>query len=173
MNYSIYIHLARIVLCVYYIMHHTRKNRSLKKKPKGLKKKSNKSSRKSKKSRRVNKRKIRGGLLFETKLSQDDFRKITENIEDSNESISEKVKMYIAAKERITACGGSLKSGYNNCESDKYLGYGHRAKLATILKESHNYDNEVTDADKEALKRRYNEWFALYNQHKSKYDSVK
>jgi hypothetical protein len=148
----------------------TRKNRSLKKKPNGLKKKSNKSSRKSKKSRRVNKRKIRGGLL---KLSQDGFNDITENIENSKESISKKVKMYIAAKGHITACGGSLEPGYNNCESDKYLGYGHRAVLATILKESHNYDNEVTDADKEALKRQYNEWFALYNQHKSKYDSVK
>ena len=53
-------------------MHHTRKNRSLKKKTKALKKsrskrslkkKSNKSSRKSKKSRRVNKRRIVGGLL--------------------------------------------------------------------------------------------------------------
>ncbi len=153
-------------------MHHTRKNRSLKKNPKGLKKKSNKSNRKSKKSRRVNKRKIGGGL-FETKLSQDGFNEITENIKNSEESISQKVKMYIAAKEHITACGGSLKQGYKNCESDKSVGYGRRAELATILKKSHNYDNEVTDADKEALKGQYNEWFALYNQHKSKYSPVK
>ena len=143
----------------------TRKNRS-------LKKKSNKSSRKSKKSRRVNKRKIRGGIWSST-VPVNEFNKETQDIEDSNESISQKVKMYIAAKEHITACGGSLKQGYKNCESDKSVGYGRRAELATILKKSHNYDNEVTDADKEALKGQYNEWFALYNQHKSKYSPVK
>ncbi len=157
-------------------MHHTRKNRSLKKNPKGLKKKSNKSSRKSKKSRRVNKRKIRGGLglgiLNKTKVPTDRFEDITEKIKNE-ESISQKVKMYINEKDYIDACGSILGEGERDCESNKFVGYGRRAKLAITLMESRNYDNEVHDDDKKALKGQYNEWLTLYNKHMSKHGSQK
>ena len=117
---------------------------------------------------------MEGGLglgLPKKKVSQDVFNEITENINNSKESISQKVKMYINAKEYIEACGSILVKGEKICEGNKYVGYGHRAELATILQESRNYANEVTDADKEALKGQYNEWFTLYNEHMHKHDS--
>ena len=79
--------MARIVLCVYYKMHHTRKNRSSKKnKSRGLKHKS-KGSKKG--TPKVNKRKLRGGLFkdwsfqsinpFETRKSLEENKKVADS----------------------------------------------------------------------------------------------
>jgi len=139
----------------------TKKNRSLKNKTKGLKRKSDKSRKNSKKSQKVNKRKIRGGL-FEKKLSQDDFHKITQNIEDSNESTSDKVDAYINAKEHITACGTN-----KDCEIDKYVAYGHRTLLGRSLQESDDY-NDVSGDKKEALEKQINVWGEKYKEKRRK-----
>ena len=120
-------------------MHHTRKNRSLKKKSKALKKKSNKSNRKSKKSRRVNKRKIRGG----GKLSEMDFMKITNDITNNLDSegnqfenINAKINAFIDATQHIEACNSMFSSKINvNCDKNKFTYYTKRALLGTKLQE--------------------------------------
>jgi hypothetical protein len=165
MNYSIYIHLARIVLCVYYIMAITRKNRSLKKKPNGLKKKSNKSSRKSKKSRRVNKRKIRGGLLS-SKLSVNKFNESTANISDIQNygddpdpisMLKMRMRDFINANSHIEACPRSMFNSpgwVQNCKTEKKNSYRQRQQLGEQL--LNNYDEIKKDYENNNKLRTFN-----------------
>ena len=131
----------------------TRKNRS-------LKKKSNKSSRKSKKSRRVNKRKIRGGIWSST-VPVNEFNKETQDIEDSNESISQKVKMYINANKSIKACRSFLKRGDPACEREKYVSYERRYKLGDELLDELINSNEYIEKIKDDLEWRIHKWYWL------------
>ena len=136
-------------------MHHTRKNRSLKKKPNGLKKKSNKSSRKSKKSRRVNKRKIRGGLWSST-VSVDKFNEKTAYIRDIQNNYINKLEKdygsesnpapiymlrmrmvdFIKEYHHIEACTGYMsnnKDQVDQCKNAKNSSYQQRHELGKQL----------------------------------------
>ena len=133
-------------------MHHTRKNRSLKKKSKALKKKSNKSRKNSKKSQ--NKRKIRGGLLGATReafgrtLQKNDFIDFTENLKKSQKPISEKVDDYIATTKHISQCDDD-----KTCETGKFVSYAHRWELGQELIKEPGYYNDVSEEKKVALEK--------------------
>ena len=152
-------------------MHHTRKNRSLKKKSKALKKKSNKSSRKSKKSRRVHKRRIGGGVWpFNSAENKPviDFQTITENIQNSenSKSLSERVDAYIAATKHINlACKTN-----NPCNLNKTKYYGERALLGKSLQKELQKDSDVSEEQQKALELQTNEWGRLAIEKKNKVD---
>ena len=140
-------------------MHHTRKNRSLKKKSKALKKKSNKSRKNSKKSQ--NKRKIRGGFLGAARealgrtLPQIVFIGFTENLKKSQKPISDKVDDYIATTKHISQCD------YDKCETEKFVSYAHRWELGQELIKEPGYDNDVSEEKKLALENQINIWGKL------------
>jgi hypothetical protein len=142
-------------------MHHTRKNRNLKKKTKALKKKSNKSSRKSKKSRKVHKRRIRGGYwgILET-----DFLAETEAIKKMK-PLSERVDAYIAATKHINLACKTDKA----CNLNKVSHYGNRALLGKSLQKDPDYKDVSVDRQN-ALETKTNEWGKLVKEKMDKVD---
>ena len=142
-------------------MHHTRKNRSLKKKSKALKKKSNKSSRKSKKSRRVHKRRIRGGFGG---IPETEFLDKTEAI-DNMKPLSERVDAYIAATKHINLACKTDKA----CNLNKVSQYGNRALLGKSLQKDPDYKG-VSDKQQKALELQTNEWGRLVKEKMDKVD---
>lgn len=141
-------------------MHHTRKNRNLKKKSKALKKKSNKSSRKSNKSRKVHKRRIRGGFGG---ISVTDFVQITEDISNSKDLLSKRIDEYIAATKHVDL---SCKTD-TACNLNKVSYYGNRALLGKSLQKDPDY-KDVSDEQQKALELQTNEWGRLAIEKKKK-----
>ena len=150
-------------------MHHTRKNRSLKKKSKALKKKSNKSSRKSnksnrksKKSRRVHKRRSGGGFggILVTAFVQ-----ITEDISNSKDLLSKRIDEYIAATKHVDLSCKKDKA----CNLNKVSHYGNRALLGESLQTDPDY-KDVSDEQQKALVAQTNEWGRLAIEKKKKVD---
>ena len=144
-------------------MHHTRKNRSLKKKSKALKKKSNKSSRKSNKSRKVHKRRIRGGFggILVTAFVQ-----ITEDISNSKDLLSKRIDEYIAATKHVDlSCKTDIP-----CNLNKVSHYGNRALLGKSLQTELQKDSDVSNEQQKALESQTNEWGKLVKEKMDKVD---
>ena len=170
-------------------MHHTRKNRSLKKKTKALKKSRSKRSlknqskalkKKSNKSRKVNKRRIRGGdgkYGFEemTKVIQgrlNDYNQTIENADSTNAKniIVGITNTYLNNDKHDDGCTGQLsfssikRQAYKECHAGKYTIYKDRADLGQYILYSWSNDwilNPTENTTKTNLEKLIQTWLTL------------
>ena len=172
-------------------MHHTRKNRSLKKKTKALKKSRSKRSlknqskalkKKSNKSRKVNKRRIRGGdgesefkaMTEVIQGSLDDYKNTIENAGSkvAKDRIVGITKAYLNNDKHDVGCTGKrslfskTRQAYQECHADKYTIYNARAELGQqiLASWSKNWDLNLTETEnttKTNLKNLIQIWLTL------------
>ena len=170
-------------------MHHTRKNRSLKKKTKALKKsrskrslkkKSNKTKKSPTKTRKVNKRRIRGGdgeygFKAMTEVIQgrlDDYKNTIENADSkvAKDRIVEITKAYLNNDKHDVGCTGKrslfskTRQAYQECHADKYTIYNARAELGQQILAlwSKNWGlNQTENTTKTNLKNLIQIWLTL------------
>ena len=171
-------------------MHHTRKNRSLKKKTKALKKsrskrslkkKSNKTKKSPTKTRKVNKRRIRGGDGKKTtfEITTNNIRKGLNDYKNDIENAGSKVakdrivgitKAYLNNDKHDVGCTGKrslfskTRQAYQECHADKYTIYNARAELGQQILASWSKNwglNQTENTTKTNLKNLIQIWLTL------------
>ena len=171
-------------------MHHTRKNRNLKKKSKALKKsrskrslkkKSNKTKKSPTKTRKVNKRRIRGGDGKKTtfEITTNNIRKGLNDYKNDIENAGSKVakdrivgitKAYLNNDKHDVGCTGKrslfskTRQAYQECHADKYTIYNARAELGQQILASWSKNwglNQTENTTKTNLKNLIQIWLTL------------
>jgi len=171
-------------------MHHTRKNRNLKKKSKALKKsrskrslkkRSNKTKKSPTKTRKVNKRRIRGGDGKKTtfEITTNNIRKGLNDYKNDIENAGSKVakdrivgitKAYLNNDKHDVGCTGKrslfskTRQAYQECHADKYTIYNARAELGQQILAlwSKNWGlNQTENTTKTNLKNLIQIWLTL------------